>query len=161
MMSDGYKTLGFVLIAIWYAVIGLMAAFGTIWINRKMLTAKREQTFYAIFLIVVAAFYLVFVAYFEVPTAWRTETIAVFVFVVLGVLGLRLPVALIIGYPLHGLWDLVHEIQAHGVWSAFEPSQLTAIPLAYGVFCAVYDFSMAFYFYRRRVEWSAARKGAH
>ena len=38
-MSDGYKMLGFVLIVIWYAVIGLMAAFGTIWINRKMLTA--------------------------------------------------------------------------------------------------------------------------
>jgi uncharacterized protein DUF6010 len=159
-MSDGYKTLGFVLIVIWYAVIGLMAAFGTIWINRKMLTAKREQIFYAIFLIVVAAFYLVFVAYFDVSTAWRLESCAVLVFVVIGLLGLRLPIALIIGYSLHGLWDLVHEIQAHGVSPAFDPGQLTAIPLAYGVFCAVYDFSMAVYFYRRRGEWNAAWRAA-
>ena len=159
-MSDGYKTLGFVLIVIWYAVIGLMAAFGTIWLNRKMLTVKREQIFYAIFFLVVAAFYLVFLVYFEMPTAWQSEAYAVLVFVVIGLAGLRSPVALIIGYSLHGLWDLVHEIQAHGAWSGFEPGRLTAIPLAYGVFCAAYDFSMAVYFYRRREEWNAAWKAA-
>ena len=158
-MSDGYKMLGFVVIVILYVVIGLMAAFGTIWINRKMLTAKREQIFYAIFLIAVAAFYLAFVAYFEVPTAWRLETGAVLVFVVIGVLGLRSPFALIVGYSLHGIWDLVHEFQAHGVCHTFE-GQLTAIPLAYGVFCAAYDFSMAVYFYRRRDDWNAAWKAA-
>jgi hypothetical protein len=45
-----------------------------------------------------------------------------------------LPFALILGYSLHGLWDLLHELQAHGAYSAFEPGQLTPIPLAYGVF---------------------------
>jgi len=76
----------------------------------------------------------------------------------IGLLGVRLPFALIVGYPLHGLWDLLHELQAHGAYSAFEPGQLTAIPLAYGVFCAAFDFCIAAYFYARRADWSAAWK---
>jgi hypothetical protein len=36
-----------------------------------------------------------------------------------------LPFALIVGYSLHGLWDLLHELQAHGAYSVFEPGQLT------------------------------------
>ena len=95
--------------------IGLMAAAGAILIARKMLTPKAEQMFYAMFLIMLAAFYLAFAAYFGVATAWR--------------LGARLPLALIIGYSLHGLWDLLHELQVHGAYSVFEPGQLTAIPL--------------------------------
>lgn len=51
-------------------------------------------------------------------------------FVAIGLLGMRLPVAVIVGYSLHGLWDLLHELQAHGAYSAFQPGQLTAIPLA-------------------------------
>lgn len=31
-------------------------------------------------------------------------------------------------------WDLPHELQAHGAYATFEPGQLTAIPLAYGIF---------------------------
>jgi hypothetical protein len=73
-------------------------------------------------------------------------------------LGARFPFLLIAGYSLHGLWDLLHELQAHGAYSAFEPGQLTAIPLAYGVFCVAFDFCAAAYFYTRREEWSAARK---
>jgi hypothetical protein len=108
------------------------------------------------FLIMIAAFYLAFAAYFGAATAWRLETAAVMAFVVMGLLGTRLPAALIVGYSLHGLWDLLHELQAHGADSAFEPGKLTAIPLAYGVFCATFDFCMAAYFYTRRAEWSAA-----
>lgn len=74
-------------------------------------------------------------------------------FAAIGLLGVRLPYALIVGYSLHGLWDLLHEFQAHGTYSAFKPGQLTAIPLAYGVFCAAFDFYMATYFYGRRAEW--------
>lgn len=69
----------------------------------------------------------------------------------MAVLGMRLSFALIVGFTLHGLWDLLHELQAHGAYSAFEPGQLTAIPLAYGVFCAAFDFYIAAYFYGRRV----------
>jgi len=157
-MGQGYKMLGFVMIASLYVVIGLLAATGTICISRKILTPKSEQIFYAMFLILVAAFYLAFAAYFGATTAWHLETTVVLAFVAIGLLGVRLPFALIVGYSMHGLWDLLHELQAHGGHSAFEPGQLTAIPLAYGLFCAAFDFFVAAYFYRRRVEWSAAWK---
>jgi hypothetical protein len=77
----------------------------------------------------------------------RLETTVVLSFAALGLVGARLHLVLIIGYSLHGLWDLLHELQAHGAYSAFEPGQLTAIPLAYGVFCLACDFFVAGYFY--------------
>ena len=159
-MERGYTMLGFIVIVILYAVIGLMAAAGAIFITRKMLPPKAEQIFYAMFLIMIAAFYLAFTAYFGMATAWRLETAVVVAFVAIGLLGARLPFPLIVGYSLHGLWDLLHELQAHGAISAFEPGQLTSIPLAYGFFCAAFDFCMAAYFYARRAEWIAAWKAA-
>ena len=159
-MDQGYKMLGFVVIASLYVVIGIMAARGTIGIFQKLLTPKSEQIFYAVFLMLVATIYLAFVAYFGAATAWQLETTVVVAFVALGLLGVRLPLALIAGYSVHGLWDLLHELQAHGGYSAFRPGQLTAIPLAYGFFCAAFDLYMAAYFYQRRVEWSAKRKAA-
>jgi hypothetical protein len=112
------------------------------------------------FLIMIAAFYLAFTDYFRAATAWRQETAAVIVFGALGLIGARLPFVLIVGYSLHGIWDLLHELQAHGAYSALEPGQLTAIPLAYGVFCAAFDFCIAAYIYVRRAEWAAAWKAA-
>jgi len=159
-MGEGYKMLGFAVIAILYVVIGLMAARGTICVFRKIFTPKSEQIFYAMFLTLIALFYLGFVAYFVAATAWPLEATAVAVFAAISLLGVRVPFALIVGYSLHGLWDLLHELQAHTSRSAFEPGQLTAIPLAYGLFCAIYDFSMAAYFYRQRIEWTAAWKAS-
>ncbi len=155
-MGEGYSILGFVVIVILYAAIGLVAAAGTIAIVGKIPGARVEQFFYAISLIVIATLYLAFTAYFEVATAWRVETAVVVAFVAIGMLGIRLPFALIVGYSLHGMWDLLHELQAHGAYEAFKPGQLTAIPLAYGIFCAVFDFRMAAYFYTQRGKWSAA-----
>jgi hypothetical protein len=81
------------------------------------------------FLILIAPFYLAFAAYFGPATAWRTEAAIVVGFIAAGLLGTRMPFALIVGYSLHGLWDLLHELQAHGApW--FAPDRLTAIPLA-------------------------------
>ena len=156
-MDQGYKTLGFVVIALLYLVVGIMAARGTIASFRKLFTPKVEQIFYAMFLIGVAALYLAFMAYFGAGDAWKLEGTVVAGFVVIALLGMRLPSALIAGYSMHGLWDLVHELQAHGGLSAFGPGQLTAIPLAYGMFCAAFDFYMAVYFYQRRAEWSTGR----
>lgn len=155
-MNQGYSVIGFVVIMILYAVIGLLAATGTIFIVRKVLFPRLEQAFYAIFLIMIAAFYLAFAAYFGVATAWRLETAVVVALVLVGLLGTRLPVALIIGYSLHGLWDILHELQAHGAYCGFGPGQLTAIPFAYGVFCAAFDICMAMYSYTRRAEWVAS-----
>jgi len=158
-MGQGQSMLGFAVIVVLYAVIGLMAAAGTIFIARKILTPRAEQIFYAVFLIMIAAFYLAFAAYFGAAgTAWQVETAAVVAFVAIALLGARLPSALIVGYLLHGLWDLLHELQAHGAYSSIEPGQLTAIPLAYGVFCAAFDFCMAGYFFTRRAQWNAAWK---
>jgi hypothetical protein len=157
-MNHGYSMLGFVVIVVLYAVIGLMAATGCIFIARKILAPKAEQIFYAMFLIMIAAFYLAFTAYFGVATAWWLETVIVLAFVAIALPGVRLPFFLIVGYSLHGVWDLLHELQAHGAYSAFEPGQLTPIPLAYGVFCAAFDLCMAVYFYTRGDEWAAAWK---
>ena len=155
-MGEASRMLGFVVIVILYAVIGLMTTAGSIVTVRKIPGSKSEQIFYALFLIMIAMFYLAFSAYFDAATAWRVETAVVVAFVAIGLLGLRLPAALVVGYSMHGLWDLLHELQAHGVYAAFHPGQLTAIPLAYGIFCAVFDLCMAAYIYTRRAQWSSA-----
>src|SRR6516225_11208580 len=106
-MGQGYSMLGFVVIVILYAAIGFMAAAGVILIARKVLAPKAEQIFFAMFLIMIAAFYLAFTDYFRAATAWRQETAAVIVFGALGLIGARLPFVLIVGYFLHGIWDLL------------------------------------------------------
>jgi hypothetical protein len=65
---------------------------------------------------------------------------------------------LIVGYSLHGLWDLLRELQAHEAYSAFEPRQPTPIPLAYGVFCAAFEFCLAAHFYTRSAKGIAAKE---
>jgi len=62
----------------------------------------------------------------------------------------------VIGYALHGAWDLVHELQAQGAISTYYLGQLTAVPLAYGVFCAAFDVRIAAYAFKRRDEWNVA-----
>jgi hypothetical protein len=151
----GRSTLGLGVIMVLYATVGVMAAAGAVFITQKILRPKGEQIFYGLFLVLIAAFYLAFAAYFESASAWRVETAAVVAFAVIGLIGVRLPIALVIGYPVHGLWDLVHELSAHGTRVGFEPEKLTAVPLAYGVFCAAFDVCIAVYAWMRRAEWAA------
>lgn len=151
------QTLGFVVIVVLYATIGVLAATGFVFLARRRFAPKGEQVFYGLFLIAIAAFYLAFAAYFQAPAAvWRMEAAAVLVFAVVALAGTRLPLVLAAGYALHGVWDLLHEVAAHGGYAAFEPGQLTAIPLAYGVFCVAFDVAVAAYFYTRREAWAAA-----
>jgi hypothetical protein len=126
-----------------------MAVAGSVVISRKVFDPKMEQRFYGVLLAVIAGFYLAFAAYFEAASSWRTEVIAVLGFCLLGVLGTRYEAALVIGYPLHGLWDVVHELSLHGALPQIDPGQLTNIPLAYGVFCTAFDLAIGFYFARR------------
>ena len=137
-------------------VIGLMSAAGSVFIAQKLFSAKAEQTFFALFLILIAGFYLTFTAYFGDEGAWRFETGGVMAFALLGLLGVRVPVMLIVGYFMHGLWDVLHEIHAHGGGDLFGAPQATQLPLAYGAFCATYDWCMAAYFYTRGGQWNAA-----
>jgi hypothetical protein len=145
-------------IIVLYVFVGFLAAAGSIFISQKLFSAKAEQIFFALFLVAIAAFYLAFTAYFGNQEAWRLEVGAVVVFAVFGILGLRLPVVLIIGYCLHGIWDLLHEVHVFGAGSPFGAQRMTELPLAYGAFCAAYDWCMAGYFYTRRREWNAAWK---
>jgi hypothetical protein len=145
-------------IIIFYAGIGLLAAAGSIFISQKLFSARGQQIFFALFFVAIAGFYLAFTAYFGDPRAYRLETGGVILFAVLGILGIRLPVALIIGYSLHGIWDIVHEIHAHGGISPFGAQEMTELPLAYGVFCAAFDCCIAIFVYARRREWNAAWK---
>jgi hypothetical protein len=141
-----------------YARIGLLAAAGSICISQKLFSAKGQQIFFALFFVAIAGFYLAFTAYFKNQEAWRLETGAVILFAMFGILGLRFPVMLIIGYSLHGVWDIVHEIQAHGGASLFGAQEMTELPLAYAPFCAAFDWCIAAYVCVRRGEWNAAWK---
>src|SRR5215208_3011199 len=137
-----------------YVSVGMLAAAGSIFISQKSFSPKAEQIFFALFLVAIAAFYLAFTAYFEAQRAWRLETAAVIVFAVFGIVGLRFPVVLITGYCLHGIWDVLHEVHAFGAVSLFGADGLTELPLAYGAFCAAFDWCVAGYFYTRWHEWN-------
>ena len=100
--------------------------------------------------------YLAFAAHFGNKDAWPLEGTAVGVFSVLGLAGIRVPFALIVGYLLHGVWDGIHEFNALAGGSLLTPRQTTSVPLAYGFFCATYDVLMGAYFYTRRNDWQAA-----
>jgi len=150
--------MAFAIIIVLYLSVGLLAAAGSIFISQKLFSAKAEQIFFAVFFVAIAGFYLAFTAYFENQEAWRLEIGAVIVFSVFGILGLRSPVALIIGYSLHGVWDVLHEVYAFGGGSPFGAQKMTELPLAYGAFCAAFDWCVAAYFYTRRRDWNAAWK---
>lgn len=157
MSDDTASHIGFMVILMLYASVGVFAVIGSAVLTRKLFPPKWEQVFYAGFLMAIAAFYLAFAAYFGATSdAWQMEVAAVMVFSGIALLGLRLPVALMLGYVLHGGWDLLHELQAHGAASGLAVGRGTQIPLAYGVFCATFDLGIAIYFYLRRAEWNAA-----
>ncbi len=155
------STVGFAVILVLYASVGFLAVVGSAFLSQKLFGPRAEQVFYAGFFVIIAAVYLAFTAYFGAAAAWPLEMYAVLGFTVLAVIGARVPMALIIGYPLHGLWDAAHELQAHGALTLFEPGQSTDVPLAYGVFCAAFDFCIAAYFFTRRKAWSAAWAGSN
>jgi hypothetical protein len=105
--------IGGLVVALLYVVIGLLAAIGSILVFRRIFQGRWEQIFWASFLVLIAAFYLSFAAYFEALTpVWQTEVVAVAVFLVCAVAGLFFRPAIAIGYVMHGLWDLSHCRQA-------------------------------------------------
>ena len=146
-------------ILLWYIGIGVLAAVGAVMISRARFSPRFEHIFFALLLIPIAAIYLAFVAYFGDHSGLRLEAYAVALFAVLGVLGLRLPALLLLGYALHGAWDLFHEVLLYPGPASAGFRSVTAIPLAYGVFCAAFDWCMAAYFYTRLAAWrrSASR----
>jgi hypothetical protein len=133
---------GGLVVAILYTVIGVLSAIGSILVFRRIFQGRWEQVFWTSFLVVIAAFYLSFAAYFGAsPHAWQTEASGVAVFLVFAVGGLFSRSAIAIGYVMHGLWDLSHCLSG----SSLAGLSITEIPLGYGVFCSSYDFVVASY----------------
>src|SRR6266496_2990049 len=77
------QLIGGLVVALLYVVIGLLGAIGSILVFRRIFQGRWEQVFWASFLVVIAAFYLSFAAYFGASThAWQTELAGVAVFLV-------------------------------------------------------------------------------
>jgi hypothetical protein len=136
-----------------YVGIGVLAAIGTVTISRARFSPRIEHIFFALLLIPIAAMYLAFAEYFGDHSALRLEVYAVALFTGLGLSGLRFPALLVLGYALHGAWDLFHEALLYLAPAPGDVRSVTAIPLAYGLFCAAYDWCMAGYFFTRRAAW--------
>ena len=136
-----------------YVGIGVLAAIGTVTISRARFSPRIEHIFFALLLIPIAAMYLAFAEYFGDHSALRLEVYAVALFTGLGLSGLRLPALLVLGYALHGAWDLFHEALLYLAPAPGDVRSVTAIPLAYGFFCAAYDWCMAGYFFTRLAAW--------
>jgi hypothetical protein len=147
--------LGGLVIFLLYLVIGLLSAIGSILVFRRIFQGRWEQIFWALFLVVIAAFYLSFAAYFEASThAWQTEVIAVAVFLACAVGGLFFRSAIAVGYVMHGLGDLSHCLSG----SSLSGLPITEIPLGYGILCSTYDFTVACYLMISDTAWHAPGK---
>jgi hypothetical protein len=139
--------IGGLIVALLYAVIGLLSAIGSILIFRRIFQGRWEQIFWASFLIVIAAFYLSFAAYFGASTrAWQTEVLGVVVFI--------FRPAIAVGYVMHGLWDLSHSLSG----TSLAGLSITEIPLGYGIFCLTYDFTVACYLMISDTAWHESGK---
>src|SRR6516225_5187602 len=147
--------IGGLVVAVLYVVIGLLSAIGSILVFRRIFQGRWEQIFWASFLVVIAAFYLSFAAYFGASThAWQTEVVGVAVFLVCAVGGLFSRSAMAVGYVMHGLWDLSHCLSGDSLAGL----SLAEIPLGYGLFCSTYDFTVACYLMVSDTAWREAGK---
>ena len=145
--------IGGLVVAVLYAVIGVLGAIGSILVFRRIFLGRWEQIFWASFLLMIAAFYLSFAAYFEASAhAWQTEIAGVAIFLVFAVGGLFSRSAIAVGYVTHGLWDLSHCLSG----SSLAGLSITEIPLGYGIFCSSYDFVVASYLIISDSAWHEA-----
>lgn len=140
------------LIFLWYIVLGVLVAGGLITLISRRLTPRNEQAAFGLLLIPIAAIYLVFLAHLGPTAALRAELLPVIGFALLGLAGMRFTPVLMLGYFGHGVWDLLHEV----LMLQGRLETLTAIPLAYGMFCAAIDWVLVGYFWTRRHAWRAA-----
>ena|GEM_PF-417700 len=147
--------IGGLVVAMLYVVIGLFSAIGSIFVFRRIFQGRWEQIFWASWLVLIAAFYLSFAAFFGASTsAWQTEAVAVAVFLVCATGGLFFRPAIAAGYVLHGVWDLSHCLSG----SSLAGLSLTEISLGYALFCSTYDFVVAYYLKTSESAWHASGK---
>jgi hypothetical protein len=63
-MTELSGTIGFVIIVIWYAGIGLLATAGSVAVTQKFFPGRSEQMFYGAVFVLITGVYLAFTAYF-------------------------------------------------------------------------------------------------
>jgi hypothetical protein len=147
--SSGQLVGGFV-VALLYAGIGLLSAIGSIVIFRRVFRGRWEQIAWSSFLVVIAAFYLGFAAYFGVSAdTWQTELVFAAFILACAVAGLSYRPAIAFGYVIHGLWDIAHSLYG----SSLLGLPITEIPLGYGMFCLTFDFTVAGYLMMSDPAW--------
>jgi hypothetical protein len=152
--SNG-QFIGGLVVALLYVVIGVLSAIGSILVFRRIFQGRWEQIFWAWFLVVIAAFYLSFAAYFGASIhAWQTEILVVGGFLVCAVAGLFFRSVIAVSYVMHGLWDLSYCLTG----SSLAGLSITETPLGYGIFCSTYDFTVACYLMISDTTWHASGK---
>jgi protein-S-isoprenylcysteine O-methyltransferase Ste14 len=75
-MAISPSLIAFTVILVIYITVGVFAAIGTAYVSKALLPPKFEQVFYAVYLAVIAGFYLAFTVYFGSEQAWRVEATA-------------------------------------------------------------------------------------
>ena len=149
------QLIGGLIVALLYVVIGLLSAIGSILIVRRIFQGRWEQIFWASFLIVIAAFYLSFAAYFGAPAeAWQTELVFVAVILACAVGGLFYLPAIAFGFAVHGLWDIAHSLFGSSLFGL----PTTEIPLGYGMLCLTFDLTVAGYLMMSDTAWDEPGK---
>ncbi len=148
--GSGAQLVGGAIVFVIYVIVGLLAASGSILVFQRVFLGKWEQMFWASFLVIIAAFYLSFAAYYGASLhAWQTEMIGVVIFLGIAFGGLFSRPAIALGYWAHGVWDLSHSLMG----ASFAGLIMTDIPVGYGVFCASFDFTVVYYVMTSTTGW--------
>lgn len=149
---SGAQIAGGAMMVVLFVSVGVVAAVALTSVARRVLCGRYEQIYWSVLLIVIAALYSGFAAWFEVPVdAWITELSGIAVFVLVAVAGSFSVKGLALGYAMHGLWDMAHSLFG----SVILGHTLSAIPLGYGMFCAGFDLTAAVYLALWPHDWDA------
>lgn len=116
-------------------LVGLLAALG-VGLGASWVGFDRERGFYAVVLIVIASYYLLFAAMASSLGVLVAELVPASLFVLIAVLGFRWsPWLVVVGLAGHGVFDFVHPELMHN----------PGVPLWWPGFCLAYDVTAAAY----------------
>ena len=113
--------------------VGIAALVG---ISSSLVGFDRDRSFYAVVLIVIASYYILFAAMGGSMTALAAEALPMAVFVLVAVAGFkRSRWLLVLGLAAHGLFDLAHPRLVSN----------PGVPAWWPGFCLAYDLTAAAY----------------
>ncbi|RZO86224.1 MAG: hypothetical protein EVA65_04650 [Oceanococcus sp.] len=150
---SGGQIAGGVMMIVLFLSVGVAAAGAFAFVARHVFLGRYERMFWSALLVVIAAFYLGFAAWYQADAvAWRTELAAITVFAFVAVIGASSAPVLALGYLFHGVWDIAHSL--YGVIILGFPA--SEIPLGYGMFCLGFDVATAAYLFWWPKDWNTA-----